>query len=110
MIGKNNVSPVTDHDVRFVVEAVFKQSIKLLDQRPGINDDAVADDTDRSLLENPGRNEMEYVLPVAHLHSMPRVSSPLVADHDIGFSREDVHDLPLALISPLQPYHAAVLC
>ena len=103
------MSPVTDQDVGFMVETIFQQAIKLLDQGPRIDNDSVADDADRSLLENPGRNRMEYVLVVTHQHGMSGVRSTLVANHDVGFSGENVDDLPLALISPLQPYHATVL-
>jgi len=45
---------------------------------------------------------------VAHAHGVARVGSAVVAGHHIEAGGEQVHDLALALIAPLQADHGGV--
>ena len=100
--------PVADEDVLLVLEATSPDLVELADERAGIDNDSIADDADRVLIEDPRGNKVENVLLVFDLHRVAGVRSPLVANDHIGPGRQYVHDLPLTLISPLETDHTAV--
>jgi hypothetical protein len=59
-------------------------------------------------MEDTGRNEVEHELPALHEHGMAGVVSALVARHGREVRREHVHDLALALVTPLRAEHGDV--
>ena len=87
--------------VRADRDALIAQRLDLVEQRPGVHDDAVADDRELTRANDARRQKAELVgSPVDH-QGVARVVATLEADHHLGPLREPVDDLALALVAPL---------
>jgi hypothetical protein len=79
--------------------------LDLLEQRLRIDDHTIADDAGHTVVQDPGRNQMQHELSAAGVDGMAGVMSTLVAGHNGIVRREDVDDLAFAFISPLCAKH-----
>ena len=83
-------------------DAHARQRLDLLSQRPGIDDDAVADDRELAGANDARRQQRELVGLVADDERVAGVVAALEADDAIGALRQPVDDLALALVAPLR--------
>ena len=75
----------------------------LLEQRGGVDHDARPDQASARGLEDAGRDEVKGEVAVGELDGVAGVVAAVEAD-DVGEGRtEQIHDLPLALVTPLTP-------
>src|SRR5579883_340630 len=77
----------------------------LLDERPGIDDDAIADDRELVGPYHARGQEAEAVLDIADDQGMAGIVTTLKAHHDIGALREPIDDLAFSLVTPLGADH-----
>ena len=77
-------------------------------QRPGIDDDTVADDRQLAGPHHPGRQQAQLVLDIADDQGVAGVVTALEADHHIGPLRQPIDDLALALVAPLRADHGDI--
>ena len=96
------MGPVADPQVLGVV-APHPEVLELLEQRAGLEDDAVPDHVQRRGPEDPGGDEVERVLLFAHEHSVACVRAPVEPDDDVGGFGKVVDYLALALVAKLAP-------
>ena len=87
------------------VDALLPDRIDLLEQRPGIDDDAVADDRDFLRPHDARGQQAELELDAVDDERMTGVMAALEAHDDIGALRQPVDDLAFALIAPLGADH-----
>src|SRR4030095_11000833 len=80
--------------------ALFQRG-PLLDQRRRIHNDTIADDAGLSGMQDAGRNKVENKPLLADDNRMTGIMAALEADDQIGRLGQKVHNLPLALVSPL---------
>jgi hypothetical protein len=86
---------VTNHDIPFLEAAYF------VDQCGWIDNNTVADDAEGVLMEDTGRNKVQYVLFILDDDRMAGIVSALVSGNNVSLSREIVDDLTLPFVSPL---------
>ena len=79
-----------------------------LQQRPRIDDDAVADDAELARAHDARRQQRQLVGLVADDERVAGVVAALEAHDDIGALRQPVDDLALALVAPLGADHRDV--
>ncbi len=70
-------------------------------ERPGIDDDAIADHGELAGADDAGGQERQLVDVLADDEGVAGVMSTLEADHHIGALRQPIDDLAFALIAPL---------
>ena len=85
-------------------DALRADPVDLGQQRPGIDDDAVADHRELAL-HDPRRQQRELVDLVADHQRVAGVVPALEAHHHVGPRRQPVHELALALVAPLGADH-----
>ena len=81
--------------------ALRLQLVDLGDERPGIDDDAIADDAELAGAHDARREQRKLVGLIADDERVAGVVAALEAHHHIGALRQPVDDLALALIAPL---------
>ena len=69
---------------------------------------AVADEVQHPGPEDADREQMGGVFLAADLDGMPGIGPAAIADDHVGMLGEEINDLPLALIPPLQPDDAGI--
>ena len=77
------------------------QALDLLEQRPGIDHDAVADQRELALADHARRQQRQLVGGAVDDQRVAGIVAALEADHDVGALAEPVDDLALALVAPL---------
>src|SRR5690606_27753503 len=94
--------------VRSDRDAARAQRLDLVEQGPGIDHNAVADDRQLARAHHAGRQQAELEgLAVDH-QGVAGVVPALEAHHHLGALRQPVDDLPLALVAPLGADHGDV--
>ena len=78
--------------------------VVLLEELDGIQDHAVTQEATLLGVENPRGDLVEDEFLIPHVDRVAGIGPSLVAGDDVGFLGQDVHDLPLTLVSPL-PAH-----
>jgi len=94
------MSPVADSQPG-CIDALFLESIQLLQQDSGIQYHTGSDDTDGRSVKNPGRYQVQREFPLVINHRMPGVVAPMGTDHDIRSLGKKIDNLAFALITPL---------
>jgi len=89
------------------IDSLCRQPIDLLEQGRGMDDHAVADDAVDPLAENAGGHQRELVSHALVNDRVPRIRAPLVADDHVVLVAEQVDNLSLGLVSPLETHDAA---
>jgi hypothetical protein len=102
MIRENQVRGIAHQQIAPDLDSQVSQSIDLLDQRNGINDDAIPDHTHFAAAQNSRRNQMQNIFLPAMNDSMAGVVTPLASHNNIGVGDEDVDDFPLSFVAPLR--------
>ena len=98
--------PVADVQPAAEIDSLCRQRIDLLEQGRGMDDHAVADDAVDPLAQNPGRHQRELVSHAVVNDRVPRVRAPLVAHDHVVLVAEQVDNLSLGLIAPLEAHDA----
>ena len=83
--------------------------LRFLDQRERVEDHTATDHAFHARLKNPGWNQMEDVPLVSDVDGVPRVVSALITCDAVEFLRENVDDLALSLIAPLDAYNCEIV-
>ena len=86
-------------------DALAFETLDLVAQRPGIDDDAVADDAELALAHHARGQQRQLVGVAADDQRVAGVVAALEAHDDIGALRQPVHDLTFALVAPLGADH-----
>ena len=79
-----------------------KNSSISLNSTSGIEHDAVADDVHHAGPEDADRQQVRRVFLAADADGVPGVGAAAVADDDVGVLGEEIDDLALALVAPLE--------
>jgi hypothetical protein len=82
-------------------DALRPQFRRLLDEMPGVDDNAVADHRQLAAPHDSGRQQAQLVDHAVDDERMPGVVAALKAHHDIGLLRQPIDDLALAFVAPL---------
>jgi hypothetical protein len=90
------------------VHALGRDRLDLLEQRPGIDDDAVADDRELVRPDDAGGQQAQLVFDIADDEGVAGIVAALETHDDIGTLGQPVDDLALALVAPLRPDHRNV--
>ncbi len=84
------------------VVAAGRQRLGLLTEKDGVDHHPVADDVGLAALENARRYRAEYVLLAVEFQRVTGIGTALEPGHHLVAGRQHVHDLPFALVTPLQ--------
>src|SRR5690606_16888159 len=76
--------------------------LDLLDQGLRIDDNTAADDAMRLRVKDAGRQQVQNVTVLADLDGVAGVVATLVTRHHIEAFRQDVDNLALAFVTPLE--------
>ena len=87
------------------VDAVSNQPIDLAEQFLGIEHHAVANGAPHTGVHDAARDLVQDDFLVADVHRVSGIRPALIAHHPIGTLGEHVHQLALALITPLGTHH-----
>src|SRR5581483_6463424 len=99
---KDNVSTVTDFELRFDIDARGFETGDLFQQRSRIYDNSIADDREHARTENAAGDELEDEFFFAYEDRMAGIVATLIAS-DCGKSfREQIDDLPFTFVAPLR--------
>ncbi len=101
VVREDEVSAVGENEVVADLDAGRRELARLLLERDGVDDDAVADDTQDPGVQDAGRHEVQDVLAAADDDRVARVVAAVVAGDHLHARREKVDDLPLPLVAPL---------
>ena len=91
-----------DQQLALYVDAVGLQRGDLVGQDHRVDHDAVADDIDRSVAENPGRNRVEHVFFAFEMKGMSGVRPTLETGDHLIVGGQYVHHLSFTFVTPLQ--------
>ena len=86
-------------------DALLGDGGDLVEQGPGVDNDAVADDRQLALAHRAGRQQRQLVDGVADDQRVAGIMPALEADDDVGLLGEPVDDLAFTLVSPLGADH-----
>jgi hypothetical protein len=86
-------------------DALGLEPVDLLQQGPGVDDDAVADDRQLAWPDDARGQQAELEGAVADDQGVPGIVAALEAHDDVGPLAEPVDDLALALVPPLGADH-----
>ncbi len=81
--------------------AALFQHIELLEQRLGGEHHTITDETLDTLMQNPGRDQVQNRLLAIYYQGMPCIVPALKANHGMDLLGKKVNHLALALITPL---------
>jgi hypothetical protein len=90
------------------VEPLLAHRLDLGEQRPGIDDDAVADDRQLARPHDARRQQAQLVFDIPDNQRVAGVVTALEANHDIGALGQPVDDLALAFVAPLGADHGDI--
>ena len=102
MPGENDVGPVADHEVSAHVDAAGDQAVDFVQQAGRIEDHAGGDDALDLGAEDAAGDERQFEGLAAGDDGMAGIGPALVADDDIVLLGEQIDDLALGLVAPLQ--------
>ena len=92
---------VGEQEVGGRIEARFLEEIQLLKQRDRVHHAPVAHDGLNARVEDGRGEDVEDDRPAAHDDRVPGVVAAAVAHHGVEPRGEQVHELTLALVTPL---------
>ena len=87
------------------IDALRLDALDLVDEMPGIDDDAVADHRELAAADHAGGQQRQLVRHSVDDQRVPGIVAALKTDHDVGLLGEPVDDLALALVAPLGAYN-----
>lgn len=105
MCQGNTTCAVAEHQI-VDADVPRDERLDLLEDRGRIEHHAGRDHIHHVRIQNPAGNVVQLVGLIAHHHRVPGVRPALVADHDLILRREQIDQLPLGFVAPLQPDYA----
>ena len=105
--GKNHVGPIADAEIIGMAGAAFGQLVEFLDHAGRIDHDARGDDACDAGREDAARQQRKLIDLVADDDGVPGVRAALIADDEVVLAGEDVDDLALGFVAPLQTDNAS---
>ena len=102
MVGEDNVGVVAHHQVVANRYAGGAQVLDFFEKSRRIDDDAVADHRAKVRLQHAGREQRQLVSLAGMHHGMAGVGAAVVANDHVVLGGEDIDDLSLGLVAPLQ--------
>jgi hypothetical protein len=90
-----------DQEPSLQLKSHLLDRIDLLEEGNRIDDHPVSDHTGRVGVENSGWHQVEHNGLVIPRNGMTGIGPALIAGNDIGFSTEEICDLPLSFVTPL---------
>ena len=100
--GQDQVGFLRDAKLFGQIVAAGSQRFGLLAEEDGVDHHAVADDVGLAALENARRNRAEHVFLAVEFQRVTGIGTALETGHHLVTGRQHVHDLPFALVTPLQ--------
>ena len=100
--GQNQVGLLRNAELFGQVMAAGSQRFGLLAEKHRVDHHAVADDVGLAALENARRNRAEHVFLAVEFQRVTGIGTALEAGHHLVTRRQHVHNLPFALVTPLQ--------
>ena len=101
VIRQDEVRLVADDDPIGDVDPALRQLIDFGEERPRVDDDAVADHADDAWMEDAGRYQPQDELRPAEVDGVAGVVTALIPRDDVEMWREQIDDLALAFVAPL---------
>ena len=101
------MGPVADHQVVADLDAAGDQAVDFLQDAGRVEHHAAGDDALHLRAEDAAGDQRELVGLAAGDDGMAGVAAALVADDDIVLVGQQVDDLALGLVAPLQTDHAS---
>ena len=108
VIRQDQVRAVAHEQPAGGVDPERRQVVHFGEQRLRIDDNAVADDARHAGMQDAGRDEVQHEFLAANIDRVARVVPPLVSRDERKARREQIDDLPLALVPPLRTEHCDV--
>ena len=102
VVGHDQVRVLRDEEVAVERDTSLHERLHLLDKRPRVHDDAAADDAAAAGVEDAGGDRVQDVLLTPDDHRVAGVVAAGEPRDDVDVGREEVDDLPLALVPPLR--------
>ena len=107
MPRENHIEPVADPQIVRMARAALGQLVELLDHAGRIQHDARGDDARDAGRENAAGQQRKLVNLVADDDGVAGVRPALVADDEVMLAGQDVDDLALGFVAPLQTDNAS---
>jgi len=82
---------------------MFLQPLDFAQQRARGNDDAIANETARTIGKDAGWNQVQYRLSAANKQGVTCIVAALKPDHGICIVRQKVDNLAFTFVAPLGP-------
>ena len=102
MVGHDEMRFIADAQASGAgVNTIGGEAVHLFQENKGVQDNAVAYETEFAGMQDAGRNGVQNGLLAIDLDRMSCVVAALEADHNITVGTEHVDDLALAFITPL---------
>ena len=108
VVGHDQMSAVADEEIFLHGDAQRAQAVDLLDERDGVDDDAVADHADLVRAQDAGGDQMQDVLLAAEHDGVAGVVAALAAHDEVRMAGEHVDDLAFSFVAPLRAYKNGV--
>lgn len=99
---QQHVRPLGQEEPPLGVDPRFLEALELAEERLRADHHAVAQQAADAGVQDPGRDQVEGEVAVAEAHRVPGVVTALIAHHAVERGAEEIDDLPLALVPPLQ--------
>ena len=104
--GEDDVRVQADLEPRAVeLEVALLELVDLAHQHRGVDHHPIADHAGLSLVQDPRGDQVQHRLLAAHHEGVTGVVATLEADDDLDMLGEEIHQLALALITPLRTHH-----
>ena len=100
--GEDDVGPVAEHQVLADLDAAGHQPVDLLEQAGRVEHHAAGHDALHVGAEDAAGDQRELVGLAAGDHGVAGVGPALVADDDVVLLGQQIDDLALGLVAPLQ--------
>ena len=85
------------------LDSLAADGFHFVEQRPRIDNDAVADDRELLRPDDAGRQQVQLVRGAVDDQGVPGVVAALEANHHIGPFGQPIDDLALSFVAPLRP-------
>ena len=109
VVGHDHVRLVADAEVvGGDGEALGDELVDLGEEGFGVEDDAVADEVHDARAEDADGEQVGGVLLAVDANGVAGVGAAAVADDDLGLLGEEINDLALAFIAPLEAENARI--
>ncbi len=103
VIGEHHVGAIRNEEIlRCDDDPLLLEGLDLLHQSDRVEDDPVPDHVQLAWPEDTGRDEVQDVFPFTHDHGVPGIVSALSANHQIRRLGQEIDDLALSFVAPLE--------